>query len=438
LNDRSELSKVAQTLEQAAQWAADNVFDLSTLTEILVVAFAFLLAKVAEPRIGTRLGAVRVPPRFDRFLAPVIRTLTPLTLPLVWLVVLWVAVAAAEEAGWGHRVVTSAVSLLTAWIIIRLATTFVRQPGWSRAIAVAAWTVAALNIIGLLGPTVAVLDGIAIRFGELRVSVLDVAKGALALGVFLWLAAVASRLIERRLAATENLTPSAQVLFGKLARIPLFILAAVVALETVGIDLTVFAVFSGAVGLGVGFGLQKVVSNLISGLILLMDKSVKPGDVIAIGETYGWINSLNARYVSVITRDGTEHLIPNEELISQRVENWSYTHNLVRLRIPVGISYQSDVRGAIRLAREAAASIERVMKEPPPQCHLKGFGDNGVDLELRIWINDPQNGLSNVTNLVLLEIWDAYHEAGIEFPFPQRDVSIKEMPPLRIESDSRP
>lgn len=189
--------------------------------------------------------------------------------------------------------------------------------------------------------------------------------------------------------------------------------------------MTAFTVFSGAIGVGVGFGLQKIVSNLISGVILLIDKSIKPGDVISVGDEYGWVNSLGARYVSVVTRDGTEHLIPNEELITQRVENWSYSNNLVRLRAPVGVHYKSDVRHAISLCIEAARATPRVLQDPAPVCLLKGFGDSSVDLEIRFWIQDPAEGMSNVLSEVLLRVWDRFHEEGVEIPYPQRDLHIR-------------
>jgi small-conductance mechanosensitive channel len=167
---------------------------------------------------------------------------------------------------------------------------------------------------------------------------------------------------------------------------------------------------------------------LVSGVILLLDKSIKPGDTIGIAGTYGWIQSLGARYVSVVTRDGIEHLIPNEELIISRVENWSFTNDRVRLKIPVGISYRSNVRKAIELCIEAAQTTERVLRKPAPICLVKGFGDNSVNLEIRFWITDPQQGVSNVESEILLGVWDRFHEHNIQIPFPQRDLHIKSMP----------
>jgi small-conductance mechanosensitive channel len=205
----------------------------------------------------------------------------------------------------------------------------------------------------------------------------------------------------------------------------LLLVAVVLALGSIGIDLTAFAVFSGAVGVGVGFGLQKVVSNLVSGVILLLDRSIKPGDVIEIEGTYGSVIALNARYASVQTRDGKEYLIPNEDLITERVTNWSFSNDLIRMHVKVGISYRSDPHEAIRLALEAARDVPRVLSEPAPNCVLVAFGDSTIDLELRFWINDPANGTANVRSGVMLNLWDLYQENGIELPHPQREVMLR-------------
>ncbi|MGB1088584.1 MAG: mechanosensitive ion channel family protein, partial [Alphaproteobacteria bacterium] len=173
---------------------------------------------------------------------------------------------------------------------------------------------------------------------------------------------------------------------------------------------------------------QKVVSNFVSGFILLADKSIKPGDVIEVGEAYGAINRLGARYVSMITRDGKEFLIPNEDLITQTVINWSFSDRAVRVRLPIGIAYDCDPRKAMDLAVEAAMQEQRVLTHPEAKCLLVGFGDSSVDLELRIWIADPEGGVRNISSAVLLRVWDAFHENGITFPFPRRDVQL--LPPL--------
>jgi len=346
---------------------------------------------------------------------------------IMWLVLQWLAIKLSAHYGLPHTVLVTVASLLTAWVLIHLASTLIENAGVARFVAVVAWTVAALNIFGWLDEVMAVLDSWAVPIGQLRVSPLTVVKVGVSLWLALWLANGISKIVERRMARAQSTSATTRVLVSKLTRIGLVTLAILAALSAVGIDLTALAIFSGALGVGLGFGLQKIFSNLVSGLILLLDRSIKPGDVISLNATYGWVNHLGLRYTSVITRDAIEHLIPNEELITQRVENWSFSDNLVRLRIPVGISYDSDVRLAMKLCLESALQVARVQKDPEPRINVTGFGDSSVNLELRIWINDPQQGRGTVISDVLLLVWDLFHEHGIEIPFPQRDLHLKSL-----------
>jgi small-conductance mechanosensitive channel len=352
----------------------------------------------------------------------------------VFLLLLWGAAAATTGIASDVRglwLVQTTANLTFAWVAITLLSGAIRTRVLARTAAAVIWTIAALNILGLLDVAVRVLDGAALSVGETRLSLLMVIKGVLSLAVLLWAATALSGMLERRFQAVPELTPSVRVLLAKLVKVALVVLAIVIGLRSIGVDLSAFAFFSGALGLGVGFGLQKVISNLVSGIILLMDKSIKPGDVIAVQNSYGWVKSFGARYASVITRDGIEHLIPNEEFITQRVENWSYTDSKVRLKIPVGISYDSDVRLAMALALEAAEETPRIIDDPPPRCLLREFGESSVNLELRVWVADPEEGVRNIHSEVLLRIWDKYHARGVRFPFPQRDLHIKE--PLKLE-----
>jgi small-conductance mechanosensitive channel len=412
-------------LRAAQAWLLGELLVASIVLQLVGIGLAFLLARSLAPRLRAWIEHQTRRPGLEGRLERAAAALAPLALPVCWLAVQWLFVLVAAGAGWPHHLIKTMVSLLTAWVVIRLSASMVRDPVWSKAVAITVWTIAALNILGLLEPTVALLDQLAVTLGGLRVSALLIIKGMLALAVLLGLATFASRVLERRIKGTPSLTPSVQVLFSKLLKIVLVTIAVVAALSSVGIDLTAFALFSGAVGVGIGFGLQKVVANLISGVILLLDRSVKPGDVIGVGNTYGWIDSLGARYVSVVTRDGIEHLIPNEDLIVNRVENWSYSNNLVRLKIPVGIAYHADLRLAMRVCIEAARATARVLDQPAPVCLITAFGDSSVDLELGVWICDPTNGISNVKSEVLLNVWDRFHEHGIEIPFPQRDLHIR-------------
>ena len=319
-------------------------------------------------------------------------------------------------------------SVAGAWGIFRLVSGFIKSRAWLRLIAVIAFGAAALHSFGLLGETLELLKKIGFHVGSTRISALDLFNGIAILLGLLWATSLAAAAGESRIRELPNLPPSLQVLLGKILRLALMFLSFASALTTVGLELSSFALLGGAGGVGIGFGLQKVVSNLVSGLILLLDRSIKPGDVIEIDGTYGWINSLRARYASVITRDGKEHLIPNEDLITSKVVNWSFSDKNVRVRVPIGISYDSDPREAIELCLEAARAAPRVLNDPEPRCLVIAFGEHSVKLQLRFWIEDPSNGVGNVRSEVLLAVWDQFQKAGIEIPYPQQDIHVRGLP----------
>ncbi|MFQ3224656.1 MAG: small-conductance mechanosensitive channel [Lentimonas sp.] len=321
------------------------------------------------------------------------------------------------------------------WSVIGLLTSFIRVQFWAKSVAAVGYLASGCFCLAQIDGGAHLLRDLHFTVGSIEFSAWGILTGLIAFAFTLWISLAIARVIETQLQRVPRLSPSLQVLIAKIIRIAFIVAATAIAMSSMGINLSAFAVLGGAVGLGLGFGLQKVVSNFISGILLLLDNSIKPGDVIEIDGTYGWINHLRARYASVITRDGTEHLIPNEDLITQRVINWSFTNNLVRLKIPVGVSYNSDPHECVKLVIQAAESIERVLQDPPPVCHVLGFGDSSVDLELRIWISDPANGVANVKSKVLLNIWDIFKANDIEIPYPQRDLHIRssEVPLSSVE-----
>lgn len=312
-----------------------------------------------------------------------------------------------------------------AWIGIGLASALLREKFWAESVALVAYLVTGIFGLALVEDSIRLLEGMSFSVGSVTISAWGILAGIIAFAFTLWIGLAVSRIIEGRVKTIPKLSASLKVLIAKIVRIVSIFIATVIAVSSMGVDLSALTVLGGAVGLGLGFGLQKVVSNFVSGIILLLDNSVKPGDVIEIDGTYGWINNLRARYASVITRDGTEHLIPNEDLITQRVINWSFTDNLVRHKVPIGVSYKEDPHECIRLVLEATNSIERVLENPAPVCLLTGFGDSSVNLELRFWISDPANGVGNIKSVVLLKVWDTFKANGIEIPFPQRDLHIR-------------
>ena len=407
-------------------WADTHVLAVDNAVQAALILLALLLGRLLGPKLRKAIAAATAGRARHAGVHDFVDRLAALSTPIVILLFLWIAVeAGAQTALFGHRLTQIAASLAAAWVAIRLVSGFIGNDLLARSVAWIAWILAALVAVGLFDATVVLLDSVGMTFGKVRISLLSLAKGIVALGILLWITSVLSKALERRIGRAESLTPSVQVLIAKIIKIVLVVLAFLIAIGSLGIDLTALTVFGGALGIGVGIGLQKVVSNLVSGLLLLMDKSIKPNDVIAVGGTYGWVSSLGARYTAIRTRDGVEYLIPNEELITQRVENWSHSDSVLRLHIPVGISYKSDVRLAMDLCRRAPVGIPRVLEEPEPQCLLTSFGESSVDLEIRIWINDPSEGRSNVISEVLLTVWDLFHEHGIQIPYPQRDLHLK-------------
>jgi len=315
-------------------------------------------------------------------------------------------------------------SLALAWVVVAISARLIRNPFLRRITRFVVWVYIALSLLNMRDDAIAALDSAAIDLGGLRLSLLMLVQAMATLAVLFVVVGALNAAARKRLQNVEGLSPSMRVLSEKMLRLFLYGLAVVIGLQTVGFDLTSLTVLSGAIGLGIGFGLQKVVSNLVAGLILLLDKSIKPGDVISIGDTFGWITDLSARYVSVKTRDGREYLVPNEDLITGQVVNWSHSNDLVRLDIDFGVSYASDPHEVRKLAREAAVKAKRVVHEPAPQCHITGFGDSSIDFVLRFWIRDPIGGLTNIRGDVFLVLWDALKEANIDIPFPRRDVTI--------------
>ncbi len=348
---------------------------------------------------------------------------------LIWFAGLaWAIWAVMQSVTWPSRsyLIGVAATLATAWVLIALAASLVRNRFLRRVVTWALWIYATLFYLGVADAVAAFLDGLAISMGTFRLSVLDVILAVAVIGVLFTGARLLSSTASTSIRQNEDISPSMQVLAVKVLQMILYVGAFFLGLRAIGIDLTGLAVLSGAIGVGLGFGLQKVVSNLVSGVIILLDKSIKPGDVISLGDTFGWIQTLGARYASVVTRDGKEYLIPNEDLITGQVVNWSHSNDFVRLDIYFGTAYGDDPHQVRKLAIEAARGVDRVLKDRAPVCHIVGFGDSSVDYILRFWIKDPTGGLTNIRGNVYLALWDTFQEHGISIPFPQREVRMLE------------
>lgn len=408
-----------------------NAYQLLIALGIFVAAH--VLAAIIKPRMHNWMRGLEGWPKWRmRALVVFHRRLRM----VLFVVLIWLVIAVMREFTWPSRTYLLAIiaDLSTAWLFIAFATRLIQNALMRSIVRYGAWIWVTLSITGLSDEAQSLLDSVAFTIGETRLSLWLVIQAIVILAALL----TGARLISSTTAATirrnEDISPSMQVLAIKFLQVLLFGTAFFLGLRLVGVDLTGLAVLSGAIGVGLGFGLQKVVSNLVSGIIILLDKSIKPGDVISLGDTFGWINSLGARYVSVVTRDGKEYLIPNEDLITGQVVNWSHSNEFVRLDIFFGTAYSDDPHKVREIAINAAKSVDRVLSFKAPVCHIVGFGDSSVDYILRFWIRDPTGGLTNIRGNVYLALWDAFQEHGISIPFPQREVKVLEGSQLATNS----
>ena len=390
---------------------------------LALVAAAWVLRRVFGDRIRQWMADREGWPTWQmRILVVLHRRL----MGIFFVLLIWLTVLFMREATWPSRsyLLTIIAELATAWVFVALSTRLIRSPVFRTIVRYGAWIFVTLSILDLRGEAAQILDGIGFNLGEVRLSLLLLLQAVTVVAVLVIGARFLARTTTARIQRNEDISPSMQVLIVKLLQVGLYGAAIFIGLRATGIDLTGLAVLSGAIGVGLGFGLQKVVSNLVSGVIILLDKSIKPGDVISLGDTFGWINTLGARYASVVTRDGKEYLIPNEDLITGQVVNWSHSNDFVRLDIYFGTAYADDPHMVRRVAIEAASGVTRVLTDRAPVCHIVGFGDSSVDYILRFWITDPTGGLTNIRGNVYLALWDAFKEHGISIPFPQREVKL--------------
>ncbi len=393
---------------------------------------ALLLSWRLEPKLEEQARNIKGMPGLLRLIVVFLRRLEW----LLFVLLLFIAEVVTTAINWpgNNYLISSAMLLAASWLVISVVSHVIRSRALGKLFAFVAWTYVAAAILGFTDEISILLDGAGFEVGNIRISLLRILQAVLFLGVLLWLSLAVGSFLERRVQQIDELTPSLRVLIGKIVRIVLIVVAVLIAMSGLGIDLTAFTVLSGAVGVGIGFGLQKVVSNFISGIIILMDQSIKPGDTISLGETFGWIRELRARFVSVVTRDGREFLIPNEDFITREVINWSFSDRYVRLDVPFGVSYDSDPHEVARIAIEAASAVDRVDgTNRPPVCWLTAFGDSSLDFLLRFWISDPQQGLTNIRGKILMALWDAFKENDIGIPYPHRELLVKHPLDVSIE-----
>jgi small-conductance mechanosensitive channel len=397
------------------------------LAAAAIVALAWGAGFLASKRLGPRLAQfweARAGTRAEGIAAH----MGGLTRYTILSLILALVLFADQWRPLGAMVLGLALAASTAalvWGLVR----GLQMPRWIAALLSAVTFVALLaRAMRGLQPIMDLLNRVGFDAGATRVSLLTVIQVLVTVLAIYAVVKLLTRVINHSIRRASGLDPTQQLLAQKLSSVALIVAAFFIGIDMLGIDLTALAVFSGAFGLAVGFGLQKTFGNLIAGIILLMDRSIKPGDVIVVGDSFGHVSKIGVRAVSIVTRDGKEHLIPNENLMTQEVENWSYSNRDVRVHIKVGVAYSSDILRAQELMVQAATESKRVLEMPPPRVWLRAFGESSVDHEILVWIRDPEAGVGNVHSEILNRLWVLFKENGIELPFPQRDIRIKEWP----------
>jgi len=444
LDDVLPADEVTAALVTLLDWVETHLLTFSVLIQVGLILGALVPAILFGPRLKQLIreqASARLQPGFGRRVVDALSDLaTPIALYLTLTLIRIALGSAGQQLDW----VAAAIALMNAWIIVRAVSLVIRSKFWSRVAFYIAWPIAALDAFGMLGPVVEQLQALAIPMGQgeggrtIRFSLLDLIRTLFYFALLFWGASLLNRFLEQRLMGVEELSPALRALITKILNVALPVIALIIALQIAGFNLATLAVFSGAVGLGVGLGLQRIASNFIAGFTLIADRSIKPGDVIGIDDTFGWVTSMQSRYVAIRTRDGTEILIPNDRFITEGVTNWSRSDRVVRLHAPFGVAYSTeDMRLVQQLACESAQAVERVLENPGPVCNLIEYGDSSVNFDLRFWISDPQNGMANVKSEVLVGLWEQLKTHDIEIPFPQRDLHVRSWAP-RPDPDQQP
>ena len=414
-----------------------NLGNPQLLMQLLTIAAVIVVALLAGHAIGN-LWKRRTPPRLP-WQAQLLECLVRLAPALIAMLLLLAVQALFASAALATGALDAALRLASILVLVRAVVFTVAQllgprawlHGWEAHATAFIWVVVAFQLIGWFSVIESTLDAIDLLPGKAQFSLWSLLKSLVVITGFVLVGSLIARAIEQRLMKLQNVALSTRVGIAKFSHFFLVSLGALLGVNAAGVDLTALTLITGAVGIGLGFGLQAITSNFVSGFVLLLDKSIKPGDVISFTgltgtstENFGWVQELRGRCVVVRDRDGVETLVPNQNLITSTVINWSYSDRKVRLKLPVRISYRDDPEVALALLQRAVEGNPRVLQEPLPAPRLMQFSDYGMDLELRFWIADPQNGVNNVRSEVNRCIWRLFRDAGITIPVAQHEVRM--------------
>ena len=427
-------------VESAQNWFAETLNALnsvSTVYQLAAIAAAIAIGWVASRKLSVKFRA-----RGEDLKRPyVFRKLYKSFASVLWLIfaviILWITTVAFAAIGLPNGGMRIAASILNAGIIVRLVTANMKAGTLRNFLTWAAWAIAALYILKLLTPITNALDGAALTLGDTRISVLQIITGFIVLMAGLWIGRVTGDAAQAQLSSSKSLSPSMGGLLGQVAKVALMILAVVIALNMVGFNLAALAVMGGAIGVGIGLGLQSIFANFMSGIIILLEKSVKVGDFIELASgTTGQVKEINIRATLVNTNDDIDILVPNEEFIKAQVINWTLRDARRRLHVPFGVAYGTKKESVEKAGLEAAAAVEFTDKSKgrEPQVWLTEFGDSSLNYELIVWLSETAvKKPGRVKAAYNWELHSALEKYGLEIPFPQRDLNIRQPAEITVK-----
>jgi small-conductance mechanosensitive channel len=431
-----------------------QIFEQLTTPEVMFEVIALIAAALLATALGAYIKRWLRPlaARSDLALWPKRLVVVGMVLAPSFMAVVLILGLRAAFASLSLRVelVDIAMDLATVLLLVRLVVHVISVSlgpnswfrAWELKLTFVIWAAISFQVLGWFIGLERTLDGIDLVPGKTTFSLWALLKSIVVIAGFLIVTSLIARTIERRVMKLEGLAISTRIGISKFTTFALITIGVLLGINASGVNMAALTVLTGAIGLGLGFGLQAITSNFVSGFVLLLDKSIKPGDVISFTgttgtstENFGWVQELRGRYIVVRDRDGVETLVPNQNLITNSVINWSYSDQRVRLRLPVTISFQDDPEVALQVLVDAAANHPRILKDPGSVSRLMSFENYGMRVEVRFWIRDPMNGVNNVRSDVNREIWRLFKKHGITIPVQQHDVRLVQqdgdLPPIR-------
>ncbi|MDB5490594.1 MAG: MscS Mechanosensitive ion channel [Micavibrio sp.] len=428
--------KVEKWMTHTQNWVVANVLTIDTAVQLGIVAACLIIGLGLGQLLSTYVFNMVERTQFSPHAKNILHRLHRLTGALFVFILLFLCLIGINAADLPLKsgIIDAALRLTTAWIVIKVAVKIVRNTYMRKFIGGTVMLIVTLSIFGWLDPVSHFLDQLGFSVGTSRISVLTVFRAVFVTVILAYAALGLAALMERQLDNVSALTSGSRLLISKILRMLLIAIAVMLGFTMAGVNLSMLAVFSGAIGLGAGLGLQKGVSNLFTGIMLLLDRTIQPGDIIEMPNgAFGIVRQMGSRCTEITTLDKKSYLIPNEELVSKQVINWSRSGNNLQLNVEFGVGYEQDPREIIALAKAAAAKSKRVLKNPAPSCKMKSFKEGSLEFILIFWIDDAGLGIVNAKSEVLINLWEDLKSHNITIPYTPRTIFQPNPPPPPAE-----